>query len=183
MKKTGSRKIAQRYVKALFDVAGIAHARDVVEKDLSVLAESAESSEAFAGFLANPLLSGAKLADIMDKVLSAAKAHDVTRRFIRVLAERKRMELLPEIARLYAAAVAEARGEMQAELVTASPLSLKNIQAISERLSKAFGKSVSLQTQENPKLLGGAILRVGSQQLDSSLAGKLKRLEQSLKAA
>ncbi|MGE3712903.1 MAG: ATP synthase F1 subunit delta [Alphaproteobacteria bacterium] len=147
------------------------------------MAETEKTSDAFADLLANPLLSAEKLAKIMAQLMLSIKAHNLTGRFIIVLALRKRLGLLPEIAALYAQKVAEARGEMKAELVTAVPLSLKHIQNISDELSKAFGKTVSLEAKENPELLGGALLRIGSQQLDSSVAGKLKRLEQKLKAA
>lgn len=183
MKKTGVKKIAARYVKALLAVAENAKVRTTVEKDLATLAEAAKTSDTFKSLLANPLLSGKQMAKIMSHLLQSVKAHEVTLRLVLVLSYRKRLQLLPEIAVLYAQAVAEERGEMKAELITAVKLSLKHIQSISDELSKAYGKTVSLEAKEDPKLLGGAVLRVGSQQLDSSVSGKLKRLEQKLKAA
>lgn len=183
MKKTGSHKIAQRYVKALLAVAEEAKARDAVEKDLSLLAQAVEADDRFADFLANPLMTEKQQANLLNDILTPLDAHDVTRRFVALLAMRGRLPLLADIAQLYAAKVAEARGEMRAELITAAPLALKDIQAISAELSKAYGKTVSLEASQDESLLGGSVLRIDSKQLDGSLAGKLKRLEQKLKSA
>ncbi len=183
MKKAGYRQIAERYVKALYDIASEANARDAVEKDLGVIETLIGESEAFASVLTNPLLTREQQAKALDPVLTSIKAHDVTRRFIKTLAAQKRLPILAEAAKLYAERAANARGEIRAEAISARGLSLKDVAIITERLSKAYGKKVTLETSENPELLGGVVIRIGSQQLDASFAGKLSRLKNKLKAA
>ena len=183
MKNAGQKQLAERYVKALYDIASEANARDAVEKDLGVLATLLKESDELASVLVNPLLTRSQQAKALEPVLSAIKAHDVTKRFIVMLAQQKRLPALAEIARLYAERAASARGEIKAEAISAHPLSLKDVAIITERLSKAYGKKVTLETSENPELLGGVVLRIGSQQLDASFAGKLNRLKNKLKAA
>jgi F-type H+-transporting ATPase subunit delta len=183
MKKAGYRQIAERYVKALYDIASEAGARDAVEKDLGVIATLIVESEAFASVLTNPLLSRDQQAKALEPVLASIKAHDVTKRFIKTLAAQKRLPILGEAASIYAQWAARARGEIKAEAISAHALSLKDVAIITERLSKAYGKKVTLETSENPELLGGVVISIGSQQLDASFAGKLNRLKNKLKAA
>ncbi len=183
MKKAGYRQIAERYVKALYDIASEAKARDAVEKDLGVLATLINESDELAALLVNPLLTRDQQAKAMEPVLAAIKAHAITKQFIATLAAQKRLPILADVARIFAQRAAEARGEIKAEAISAHALSLKDVAIITERLSKAYGRKVTLETSEDPELLGGVVLRIGSQQLDASFAGKLNRLKNKLKAA
>lgn len=183
MKTTGSKRLAERYVKALFDVASQANAVAKVEKDLAALGAALEGSAEFQGFLTNPLLTPEARGKAMLAVLDKLKADQVTRQFIGLLLQQKRMPALPAIIAEFARAAAEARGELTAQLITASAMSEREVKQVETRLSKAYGRTLRLEVKQDPSLLGGVVLRIGSQQLDSSLAGKMRRLQQSLKAA
>jgi len=180
VKASGSRQIAQRYVKALFDVS--AKSQAAVEKDLQALESALESPE-FRALLSNPLLTRAQQAKAADAVLAKIKADKVTRQFVALLARQKRLNLLPEIIALYQNLAAATRGEMKAEIISAVPLKAADIAAISAKLGETYGKKILVETREDPELLGGVIIKIGSLQLDSSLAGKLTRLTNKLKAA
>jgi F-type H+-transporting ATPase subunit delta len=179
--KTSGRKIAERYVSALFDVA--ADARDQVERDLQALGGGLEANAEFQQFLDNPLLTREAQAKTMDALLVKMKAHDLTRRFLTLLASQKRLALLPDIIGLFSQWARTARGELAAELISAGPLKDRDVQMVSERLGKVYGKKMILNVRQDPSLLGGIVVRVGSLQLDSSLAGKMNRLRNKLKVA
>ena len=181
MKTTGNKRIAERYVKALADVSGKSQAQ--VEKDFAALGAALAESEDFRGFLTNPLLTREQQTQAVDAVLKGIKADKVTQQFMATLVAQKRLAILPDVIELYAAWAASQRGELPAELVTASALKPADIKDAQARLSKAFGKQVTLNVREDASLLGGVIVKVGSQQLDASLAGKIRRLKQSLKVA
>jgi len=181
VKASGSKQIAQRYVKALFDVG--AKSQAAVEKDLGVLQTVLAESEEFQALLSNPLLTRAQQAKAADAVLAKIKADKVTRQFVALLARQKRLNLLPEIIALYQDWATTARGEMKAEIISAAPLKSADIAAISAQLGKTYGKKILVETREDPELLGGIVIKIGSLQLDSSLAGKLTRLTNKLKAA
>lgn len=183
MKTSGSKRIAERYVKALFEIAQATRATDAVEADLASLGKALNESADFRHFLNNPLLTMETRAAVMLDILTKIKASDLTRQFIGTLLQQKRLPLLPAILEEFAHVASAARGELSAELITAAPLKDKEIQAVTERLSKAYGQKLRLSVKEDPSLLGGVVLRIGSQQLDSSLAGKLRRLKNTLKAA
>lgn len=183
MKTSGAKRIAERYVKALFDVAEAASALADVEKDMASLGAALAESAEFAQFLTNPLMDRDQQANVMAALAEKMKASKLTTQFIAMLTRQKRLPILPEIIALFAQTAATARGEMQAEVIAASPLKAPEVAQIKDRLSKAFGKKVNLDVRQDADLLGGVVLKVGSQQLDASLAGKMARLKLALQAA
>jgi len=180
--KASANQIAKRYVQALFDVAGD-NVRAKVEKDLKQLDIIVKGSDLFRDLLANPLLTRAQQAQAMESVLEAISADKITRQFIALLAARKRLSIIPEIIEQFLTKAAEARGEVSAELISAVPLKSGDVASVGERLGKVFGKKVQLETRQDPALLGGVVVKIGSMQFDSSLSGKMRRLQNKLKAA
>lgn len=183
MKKSGSKKIAERYVKALFDVATAAGAAAAVEKDLQTLAAALNESAEFSKFLHNPLLSRKQKAEVAAALLARLGANKVTTQFISLLAAQNRLDLLAEMAKLFIEKCALSRGEISAELVVASKVSAADSEAIASALGKAYNKKINLSIREDKAIVGGSIINIGSLRLDGSLAGKLDRLKQKLKAA
>lgn len=168
---------------ALFDVAKAASAVAPVEKDLTDLATAIAETETLAEFIASPLLNRSQQAKIIAALADSFKAHKITKEFLVALAGAKRLSLLPEAARQFAKMAEEARGELTAELVTAAPISDKEAAEVAEHLGKAYGKKVKLITSQDKSLLGGVVVKIGGVQLDSSIAGKLNRMNLALKAA
>ena len=183
MNNSGFKRIAERYVRALFEVVTMEKATDLVEKDLLSLGKACQGSEEFRDFLSNPLLSHEMRAQAMLAILAQMQAHQLTRQFIGMLIRQKRLAILPEVVTLFSEWASSARGEMKGELIAAAPLKDKDIQKISDSLSKAYNRKVVLSLKEQPDLLGGVVVKIGSLQLDGSLAGKLNRLGLKLKAA
>lgn len=183
MKNSGSKKISQRYVSAVFGVAVQAGVLAAVEKDLSGLADLIKENADFHNFLYNPLLTRAAQASIAANLLEKIGTHTVTTQFIALLARNKRFDLLPEMIEFFLEKAATSRGEMAAELVVARAISTKESDAIAQSLGKAYNKKINLTVREDAALLGGTIINIGSVQLDGSLAGKLGRLQQVLKVA
>ncbi|MDE3016822.1 MAG: ATP synthase F1 subunit delta [Pseudomonadota bacterium] len=177
------KRLAGRYVRALFDVAESAQALDMVEKDLPALGRALSASEEFRHFLANPLLTRVQQEQVMETMLDNMKAGKITRQFIAMLARHRRLSALSEIITLFAEVAVAARGEMQVQLITAVPPDKRDITTIGARLGKIYGKKVNLAVSQNADLLGGIVIKIGSTQLDGSLAGKLARLNQTLRAA
>jgi F-type H+-transporting ATPase subunit delta len=183
MKTAGAKRIAERYVKALFDLTESASSTEKVEADLAALAASLAENEEFRQFLSNPLLTRDAQGKAMAALLKKMKANTLTQQFVATLAAQKRLIILPEIAALFSQWAAASRGEISAELISASALKPKEIEQVAASLSKTYGKKVNLDVREDTTLLGGVIVKVGSQQLDASLAGKINRLKIALKAA
>jgi len=180
---SGSKRIAERYVKALFDVVQTESAIDQVETDLESLGHLLEQSKEFRHFLVNPLLSHEMRAQAMLAILNRLSVHQLTRQFVGMLIRQKRLAILSDVIELFAQWAATARGELKGELHAAGVLKPQEIALISEKLGKAYGRTMKLEVKQRPELLGGVVVKIGSLQLDSSLAGKMRRLGNALKAA
>lgn len=183
MKNSGSQKISDRYATALFSVAGASKLVDAVEKDLKNIQETLLSSEDFCYFLNNPLLNRDAKRKIISALLEKVGVDKLTNQFISLLAAHKRLELLAEIIAIYLKKCASARGEIAAEVISAKAIEAKAEKEIADALGKIYGKKITIKTRTDESLLGGMVVNIGSKQLDGSLAGKLNRLKQSLKAA
>jgi F-type H+-transporting ATPase subunit delta len=183
VKNSGSKKIAERYVAALFDVAAANNSLFMVEKDLLTLADLLKENVDFVDFLHNPLLTRAQKGKITNNLLKQLGAHQTTAQFITLLAASKRLDLLSEMIEIFLKKAVASRGELGAELVVACAISPTEASAIADSLGKAYNKKITLNVREDASLLGGVIINVDSLRLDGSLAGKLNRLKQTLKVA
>jgi F-type H+-transporting ATPase subunit delta len=79
--------------------------------------------------------------------------------------------------------LADEKGEMAAELISAVELTEAQTDALREKISKAVGKTVTMNSSVDPSLLGGLVVRVGSRMIDASLKTKLHQLELAMKGA
>jgi F-type H+-transporting ATPase subunit delta len=79
--------------------------------------------------------------------------------------------------------LAESRGELSVSVTAATALKPEDTKVIADAVAKSTGKKVNLTVRENPALLGGLQVRIGSRMLDTSLATKLSRLKQALSQA
>jgi len=81
----------------------------------------------------------------------------------------------------FLAELASRRGEVTAQVVSAQPLSDAQRQSLDERLRRAVGGKVAIETRVDPSLLGGLIVKLGSRMVDASLSSKLQRLQLAMK--
>lgn len=177
------RQIAARYVKALFDLATEAGEHDQVKADMQTLKSVIEGSSELEKLLGSPVISREVSGNAMEKVLAAAKACDLTKKFFALLARNRRLAVTKLAIDDYLARLAESRGELTVHVTSAQALSADDTKTLTQTISKATGKKVQIETEENPALLGGLKVRVGSRMLDNSVEGKLDRLKQLLSAA
>jgi F-type H+-transporting ATPase subunit delta len=96
--------------------------------------------------------------------------------FIRLLAENRRVQLLPEIAALFEELRAGAEARVEAEVISATAVGAEQLKAIAAALKKRLGLDVSLATRIDPSLVGGIVIRAGDLVIDGSVRGKLQAL-------
>jgi len=178
---TGPGGLASRYAAALFELADEKKQLDVVAGDLSSLKQAIAASEDLRRLIRSPVLSRADQGRAMEALLEAARASDLVRRFVGLVAQNRRLFVLPEMINAYLSQLAERRGEVTAEVVSARPLSDAQRSAVAEALRKAVGGKVAVDAQVDPSLIGGLVVKVGSRLIDSSLRTKLHRLQLAMK--
>lgn len=175
--------VAERYAGALFEVAKanneIAQAEAALDRFLGSLHNSADLQR----FVRSPVFSGGDQLHGLACVLKAAGIEGLVRDFLLVLSRNRRLFAVEGIIKSFKASAAKDRGEVEAEVVSAHPLTDAQTQDLADALQQKLGKSPKLTVSVDPALLGGLILKVGSQMIDTSLRTKLKNLEQAMKEA
>ncbi|MFP4004110.1 MAG: F0F1 ATP synthase subunit delta [Alphaproteobacteria bacterium] len=175
--------IAGRYAIALFELADEAKALDAVEADLTGLRRMIAESADLARLVRSPQFSREDQAQAMGAILDKAGAHELTRKFVGLVAHNRRLFALPDMARAFSRLLAEKRGEESARVRSAQPLTKEQISQLSERLKKSLGKDVRLETEVDEDLIGGLVVQVGSKLIDTSLRTKLANIHIAMREA
>jgi F-type H+-transporting ATPase subunit delta len=173
--------IAQPYATALYDLASEQGHVDAVEADLVAINRLVAESPDFARFLRSPVIAGDDKAVAMDTILARANAGTVVANFVRVVARNGRLFALPTVISNFRALAAEARGEVSAVVTSATALSPAQVANLADTLKQKIGKTVTLEQHVDPSLIGGLIVKVGSQMIDSSLKTKLTAMKIAMK--
>ena len=173
--------LAGRYASALFDLARDDKQIDAVGRSLDSLNQALADSRDFSQLVSSPLVDRSEARKAFAGVAEQLKLDSVTANFLGVLARNGRKGQLPQVIRLFRKLAAEHRGETTAEVVSAHPLNDEQIAALKSQLKARAGRDVALETRTDPAILGGLIVKVGSQMIDASLKTKLNRLAQVMK--
>jgi F-type H+-transporting ATPase subunit delta len=173
--------LSGRYATALFDLARDAKAIDKVEASLATVSAALAESEDFRTLTSSPLVSRADAAKAVAATAGAMKLDKLTTSFLGVLAENRRLNQLPAIARAFRILAAQFRGETTAEVTSAHPLAPDQVDALKQQLRSRVGREVNVDLSVDPALLGGLVVKIGSQMIDSSIRTRLNTLAQAMK--
>lgn len=174
--------LAGRYASALFDLAVEGGSVSAVESDLEKLGAALLDSPDMQMLITNPEIKRGDAASAIIAVGGKIGVSAITEKFLGVLAENRRLEALPDIIRAYMTIAAAARDEVEAEVVSAYPLSDSQLIQLQERLSAREGAKVLVNPKVDPDILGGLIITIGSKRIDSSIQTRLNSLAQAIKA-
>jgi F-type H+-transporting ATPase subunit delta len=177
----GATGLAGRYATALFELAEADKQLDEVANDLLAIDQMLEKSDDLKRLIRSPVISRDNQGMAMAAVMEAAKARELSRKFIGLVAQNRRLFVLPAMIKAYQALIKVLRGESTAEVVSAKKLSAKQLKEIEDALKNATGTNVSVDASVDESLLGGLIVKVGSRMVDSSLKTKLNQLRFSMK--
>src|SRR5690606_3161886 len=114
-------------------------------------------------------------------VADKAGISGLTGNFLRVVARNRRLFAMPGIIQAFRRLAAEARGEVEAQVVSAHNLTAAQQAELKTALKAVAGKDVAISLTVDPTLLGGLVVRMGSRQIDTSLKTKLASLKLALK--
>jgi F-type H+-transporting ATPase subunit delta len=173
--------IARPYASALFDLAKSEGSLVAVEQGLDSISQMINESADFSRFLRSPVIGAEAKAVAADAILAKAKVDKTVAKLVKVVARNGRLFALPEIVAAFKQLAADARGEATAEVTSATPLSSKQLSSLAETLKTKLGKTVKLIENVDPSLIGGLVVKVGSQMIDSSLKTKLTAMKIAMK--
>ena len=173
--------LAKRYAKAIFTVGQEQKKYEEYNDVLQGLAGLYSTHPEVIDALTNPLYPMDVKEKVMKGIVGSMKVDKIMGNFLNLLVQKKRAEILPEIATAYQTMVDEAKNISHGNDISAIELSdqLKgNVQKILEKLT---GKKVELTTSVDPSIIGGIIAQVGDLVLDGSIKTQLAGLKDSIK--
>ena len=174
--------VAQRmYARALFQAAREEGKLDQVASELQQLAAALAEVPQLRAFLRNPQIDPPEKAAVLEQLVEGAS--DLTRNFVRLVAERGRAAEIATVSAELDALVDKEQNRLAVELTTAYELSDEEARSIVERIEQASGRKVEATRSVDPSLVGGIVLRIGSFRADGSVRGRLERLRQELTTA
>ncbi len=176
---------ARRYARALADVAGEKDPGrlEAIAGELSLVADVLGRAPQALRFFEDPSVPHEDKEKAIGTLVGKTGTGDLTRQFLRLLIERRRLAALPWIARSFAAIKDQRLGIVPAEATTAVPLSGAEAKRLRESLERMTGRRVRLSLTVDAALLGGARTRIGPRMYDGSLKRKLQTLRGRLAMA
>jgi len=173
--------LAGRYASALFDLARDQRQIDTAGRSLDALGQALLDSKDFAELITSPLVSREEAGKAFAALAPELGLDAITTSFLGVLAKNGRKNELRPVIRAFRRLSAEHRGETTADVITARPLNDDQVAQLKTQLRVRVGRDVNIDSQVDPTILGGIIVKLGSQQIDASIRTKLNRLAQAMK--
>ena len=170
--------LARPYAKAAFEVAVVVNSLESWSKMLAVTA-SVSAHDSVAAILSSPALAAEQLAESLIGICGD-ELDNKGQNFIRLLAENKRLSLLPEISTLFEILKANQEKSIDVEITTAFEISLDVSNKLAQALKIRLQREIKLATRVNQNLIGGAVIRAGDTVIDNSIRGKLSKLAESM---
>ena len=176
---------AQRYARALFELAHEEGEDEHVEAELEAFSAALKSSPGTERFLSNPALNGLQKKQIIGKLFSGRKPKIDTllTRFLLVLFQKNRFYLIHDVASSFRKIADESQGQGVLEIRTASALSDMQRSSLVARAERLSGKKMVVHTEVDPTIFGGVILKMGNKVIDDSVRAKLGNFKKELTAS
>ena len=173
--------LSGRYALALFELARDTKQLDSVEQSLSALKTALGESEDFRNLTNSPVIGREAATKTVAALADAMGIDPLTAKFLGVLAQARRLPQLPAAIRAFETLLSHYKGETRAEVTSAHPLTKTQVTALSKSLKTRVGRDVSVDTSVDPAILGGLVVKIGSQMIDSSIRTRLNSLAHAMK--
>ena len=175
------RTSANRYAKALFDVA-LQEKADLakINQDLAALAEVMTTNREMMLTAQRISLPDATRRAVMEQIADILGLAPQVKKLLVILTRDRKLAIAKDLAEAYQERLLAHQNIVRAEVTSAAPLSPQKQQALADSLSKVTGKKVELSVSVDPALLGGVVARIGSTVYDGSVKTQLERMRQEL---
>jgi F-type H+-transporting ATPase subunit delta len=172
--------VARRYAKAVLQIGVDDGNLERVGREVRVLASAFRRSEELSRTLANPVFPRSDREKVLRALLDRIGATQTVVHTTRLLLDRERLAILPDISRELDAMIDARAGRVAARVTSAAPLDEAQVVRLTKTLEALSGKKVEMAVQHDPSLLGGVVAQVGDVVYDGSLRTQLERIRQDL---
>ena len=173
------RRFARPYARAIMDIAGSPEKAGALRDELAIFAKAVASSQELRDLYANPTDEEARL-NVTRQLAKKMQVSELALRTLEVLVRNHRINDVDAIVEALSAYVNAALGVAVAHVRSAKALTDDEARELTATLSQRVGKKVELDVKTDPELLGGFVVKIGSEIWDASVAGKINKFRESL---
>jgi F-type H+-transporting ATPase subunit delta len=172
--------VARRWARAIFDLGKEAGSVARLTDDIAAFAETYGAHAELAAVLDNPLVADTDREAILREVAQRMSLSDLSVASLRLLARKRRLRALPDLARQLRRLADDDQNLLRAEVAAAGPLTDGYLDKLRAEIEKATGKKVSITFRRDPSLIGGVVTKIGDQLIDGSVRARLATFRDSL---
>jgi len=176
-----SLSIAGRYAQALFELSKEAGGLQALEADTDALGDALKISPEFAAMIASPVIPRDEQSAAVQAVAAKAGVSGLMANTLALMASKGRLFVLPQLVANLKSRIAVEKGEVTADVTSATPLSAAQVTDLIATLKASAGKDIKLNTAVDDSLIGGLIVKLGSTMIDTSVKAKLAALQNAMK--
>lgn len=173
--------IAERYATAIFDLCLEAGALADLEKNIEDLSAALEVSPELSDMITSPIISRADQEAAITAIGQALELSVPLANGLALMAQKRRLFVLPQLLRQLAERIAEHKGEVTADVTSAVALTAAQSKKLAETLKAQVGKTVKVNATVDEALIGGLVVKVGSKMIDTSIRARLNSLQNAMK--
>ncbi len=172
-------RLSRRYAKAIFALAREEHGEENFALELDRFVEAYNTSP-LNMVLTNPTLGVQTRKNIAVQIAQTLNLPALVIRFLSFLTERDRLAYLPSITLRYHRLLDEAKGRVEARVVTPTPLAAAMMEKVNRVLKGICGKEVILKEHIRPELIGGLLIELEGKVYDGSIRTQLERMKETI---
>jgi F-type H+-transporting ATPase subunit delta len=173
--------IAERYAQAVFELSREGGDLGKLEQDVADLDAAIKESSDLREVLTSPMISRAEQGAAVTAVAAKMGLSETMRNVLALMAAKRRLFVVPAMMRVLKERLSAEKGELAADVRSATALSDDQRARLAEALRGATGKDVKLDVTVDDALIGGLVVKVGSQMIDTSIRAKLNALQNTMK--
>ena len=173
--------IAQRYATALFDLALETGALDALESDAAALGTAITESDALNDLLTSPIYGREDAEKGIGAVADKMGLQGLTANTLKLMAQNRRLFVVPALVDALLVKIADHKGEVTADVVTAKPLTALQTGKLTSALKGDKDQEIKLNVTVDESIIGGLIVKMGSKMIDTSIRSRLNALKNTMK--
>lgn len=179
-KSTVSNSFLNPYAEAMMAVAESQNLLDKFNDNCNTVLQVLNDSADLQQFMDSPIVRATDKKAVIQKVWGD-NLEPLMLNLIMVLVDRGRIAFLAGVCRQYQVMLRKLRGNVLAEVTTAVALTAAQTDSIKDRVKAMTGaNNVDITAKIEPDIIGGVIIKVGSQIIDSSLRSQMRLIGMSL---
>ncbi len=173
--------VAGRYATALFEIAKESGQLDQVAADLATFQAALDDSADLREMIHSPVFTREDQGNAIRVLAGKMGLGASVTNTLLLMAQNRRLFVVPGLIAGVRALIADARGEVTAEVSTAKPLTQGQVRSLTDTLKASVGRDVKLDITLDESLIGGLVVKVGSRMIDTSIRSKLASLQNVMK--